>query len=57
MSRRHTRINQQQLEIDVAQNAHNNDHVVILFYALAAFTAAGVFYFWYYFWGSPWGAF
>ena len=57
MSRRLTKVDRQQFKIVVAQNAHNNNLEAVLFYALAAVTAAGAFYFWYYFWGTPWGAF
>ena len=56
MSRRFTRFDQQQFQIDVAQNTQDNNLVVVWFYALAV-VVAGAFYFWYYFWGSPWGAF
>lgn len=57
MSKSFARFDQEQYRIEVAQNAQDNNLVAVWFYALAAVTAVGAFYFWYYFWGSPWGAF
>lgn len=52
MSKQLRQLQKNQTNVTVARRAQNSAEGIVWLATLVAF-AAGVFYFWYYFWGAP----